>query len=214
MNKLILVSALSLIVVACGDEASTVSKDTAKTASTAAPTEQATNTALFDKKTAVIEAKMITKAFGGALKTKLKAAMTEGGPVNALEVCNKEAIAITEKVAQEQGASISRVSLKNRNPTNVPNDWQKAVLEDFDARAAKGEDIKTMGFAEVVENDGKKQLRFMKALPTGDLCLSCHGDNINPALQAKITELYPEDKAIGYKKGQVRGAIIVIKDAK
>lgn len=71
-----------------------------------------------------------------------------------------------------------------------------------------------MGFSEVVENDGKKQLRFMKALPTGSVCLNCHGSNIKPEVQAKITELYPEDKATGYQEGQVRGAIVVLKTLK
>ena len=231
MNKLILISALCLSVAACGgDDAKTAAKNVAKSTaekiadSTGASTETvakagemaekavATVAASFDKKAAVAEAKAITKAFGGALKSKLKSAMKAGGPINALDVCNKEAAPIAEKVAKEKGAAISRVSLKNRNPDNVPNDWQRAVLEDFDARAAKGENVKKMGYAKVVEHDGKKQLRFMKALPTGGLCLDCHGANIEPDVQAKLTELYPDDKATGYEKGQVRGAVVVIKE--
>lgn len=164
------------------------------------------------KKAAVAEAKAITKEFGGALKARLKAAMKEGGPINALDVCKKEATPIAEKVAKEKNALVSRVSLKNRNPDNVPNDWQKAVLEDFDARATKGENVKKMGFAQIVEQDEKKQLRFMKALPTGGLCLNCHGSSIEADVQTKLTELYPHDKATGYEKGQVRGAVVVIKE--
>ena len=89
---------------------------------------------------------------------------------------------------------------------------KKKVLEDFNARALKGEDIAKMGFAEVVENNGKKQLHFMKALPTQKLCLTCHGSNIVAPIQEKLTELYPDDKATGYKEGEVRGAVVVIKD--
>lgn len=166
----------------------------------------------FDKKAAVLEAKTITKAFGGALKGELKKAMKAGGPINALDVCNTEASPIAIKAAKEHNALISRVSLKNRNPDNVPNDWQRAVLEDFNARAAKGESVKKMGFADVVEHNGKKRLRFMKALPTGGVCLECHGTSIEADVQAKITELYPDDKATGYEKGQVRGAVVILKD--
>ena len=219
MNKLILVSALSLMFVGCGgDDTKDTAKDVAKdTVEKVANTESVTSAVVANdgnmaKKAAVAEAKAITKEFGGALKARLKAAMKEGGPINALDVCNKEAAPIAEKVAKEKGALVSRVSLKNRNPDNVPNDWQKAVLEDFDARAAKGESVKKMGFAKIVENDGKKQLRFMKALPTGGLCLDCHGSSIEADVQAKLTELYPHDKATGYEKGQVRGAVVVIKD--
>ena len=192
MKKFVIVSTLSAIV--------TVFGSTAVTAET------------MDKKAAVAEAKEITKAFGGALKAELKKAMKAGGPINALEVCNTKASDITKKVAEDKGVSITRVSLKNRNPDNVPNDWQMAVLEDFNARAEKGEKVKKMGFAKIVEHDGKKQLRFMKALPTGKLCLKCHGSNIKEDVQAKITKLYPDDKATGYKKGQVRGAVVIVKD--
>jgi hypothetical protein len=206
MKRILLSSTLSLLVAACGG-------DTAKDASKESANEVAKNNVeIFDKKAAAEEAKGITKAFAVALKAELQSAMKAGGPINALQVCNTKAMGITAQVAKEKNAQLSRVSLKNRNPINVPNEWQKTVLEDFDARAAKGEDVQKMGFAEVVEKDGKKQLRFMKALPTGDLCLACHGSNLSPDLQAKLAELYPEDKATGYEKGQVRGAIVVLKD--
>lgn len=171
-----------------------------------------TNAQAFDKKAAVTEAKAITKTFAGTLKKELQSAMKAGGPINALEVCNTKALPITAQVAKDKGAKISRVSLKNRNPINVPNDWQRKILEDFDARAANGEDIVKMGSAMVVDNNGKKQLRFMKALPTGAVCLSCHGEKLSDPVQAKLDALYPDDKATGYNLGQVRGAIVVIKD--
>ncbi len=171
-----------------------------------------TDTAESEKKEAVKEAQMITKAFGGALKKELKKAMKAGGPINALDVCKTEAMPITKQAAIDHNALVTRVSLKNRNPENIPNEWQKLVLEDFDARAAKGEDVKKMGFSKIVEEDGKKTLRFMKAVPTGGACLDCHGTEIDADVQAKLKELYPDDKAVGYKKGQVRGAVVVIKE--
>ena len=163
---------------------------------------------------AVKEAKTITKAFGGALKKELKKAMKAGGPINAIEVCNTEAMPITKQAAIEHNALVTRVSLKNRNPDNAPNEWQKLVLEDFDARASKGEDIKKMAYKNVVEEDGKKTLRFMKAVPAEGACLTCHGTKIVTKVQAKLTELYPDDKATGYTEGQVRGAVVVIKELK
>lgn len=166
----------------------------------------------FNKEAAVDEAKSITKAFGGALKKELMAAMQSGGPMNALEVCNVEAMPITTQVAQEQNADVYRVSLKNRNSENLPNDWQTNVLKDFNTRADKGEDIATMASVEILEVGDKKQMRFMKAVPTEGACLACHGTQIGSELQAKIDELYPDDKATGYSLGEVRGAIVVVKD--
>ena len=229
MKKLILLTAISLILTACGSDSAknttkNANKDAINTASTettskvaVAPTvtpEPAVpaTTAAIDKQAAVVEAKVITKAFATELKSELQAAMKAGGPINALEVCNTKATLIAEKAAKEHNALVSRVSLKNRNPANIPNDWQKVVLGDFDARTEKGEDVDKMAFAKVVEQNDKKQLRFMKALPTGGLCLTCHGSNIDAGLQTKLDALYPEDKAVGYELGQVRGAIVVIKD--
>jgi len=239
INKLLLISSLSVLLTACGgsDKMTDAAKETAKdvaakgaekvaevaevagasTEVAAKAGEMATKAVdhaagAIDKKAAVDEAKKITKAFGGALKSELKAAMKAGGPINALDICNTRANPIAAEKAKEFNAIISRVSLKNRSPINIPNEWQKAVLEDFDARAAKGEDVKKMGFSEIVEHDGKKQLRFMKALPVGEVCTKCHGTNIAPKVQAKITELYPDDKATGYTVGQVRGAVVILKD--
>jgi hypothetical protein len=50
----------------------------------------------------------------------------------------------------------------------------------------------------------------MKAIPTGGLCLACHGETIDPAVAGKIAELYPEDKATGFREGDLRGAFVVI----
>lgn len=167
----------------------------------------------FDKEAALQDVKAITKAFAGSLQSELQGAMKSGGPLNALSVCNLEAMPITAKNAIDANALVSRVSLKNRNPDNVPNDWQRAVLEEFDKRAADGEDPATMASVTVVKTeDEKHQIRFMKATPAGGVCLACHGQEIAPDLQSKLDELYPEDKATGYSLGEVRGAIVVIKD--
>lgn len=49
------------------------------------------------------------------------------------------------KAASEQtGWMVKRVSLQNRNPKAVPDAWERAVLEDFDKRAAAGESPTTL----------------------------------------------------------------------
>jgi len=167
----------------------------------------------FNKDSAVQEAKVITKSFAGSLKKELVAAMGDGGPINALEVCNVKAMPISADATSNSDAMVSRVSLKNRNPLNIPNEWQELVLKDFDQRAAAGENVESMASAQVVKLDsGKHQLRFMKALPTGGVCLACHGQQIDASVKSRLNELYPADRATGYSVGEVRGAIVVIKD--
>jgi len=47
----------------------------------------------------------------------------------------------------------------------------------------------------------------MKAIPLAQKpCATCHGTNVDPDLRAEILERYPEDKAVGFKPGEIRGA--------
>ena len=43
------------------------------------------------------------------------------------------------------------------------------------------------------------------------MCTACHGspDQISPEVKAKLAELYPNDKAVNYKLGELRGAVVV-----
>jgi hypothetical protein len=46
----------------------------------------------------------------------------------------------------------------------------------------------------------------MKAIPTGEICLLCHGAVLAPGVADELTRRYPQDKARGYKPGEIRGA--------
>ncbi|MEE4216894.1 MAG: DUF3365 domain-containing protein [Xanthomonadales bacterium] len=150
-----------------------------------------------------------TAGFGTALKAELVGAMQSGGPLAAIEVCNTRAPDIAAAVSLEQGVEVSRLSLKNRNPDNAANEWQANVLKTFEERVEEGEDAGSLTWQETVEVDGQEEYRFMKAIPTGGVCLACHGKNIDPAVTEKLAELYPEDKATGFSEGELRGAFVV-----
>ena len=51
----------------------------------------------------------------------------------------------------------------------------------------------------------------MKAIPTGELCLLCHGETIDPDIAAAIDKAYPEDQARGFSLGDIRGAFTLSK---
>ncbi len=151
------------------------------------------------------------KGFAGELKKHLQDAMKSGGPANALNVCKTVAPSIAETHSKTSGLTIKRTALKVRNPENAPDDYELKVLQQFVADIAAGKDAKTMKKAEIVEVDGGKVFRFSKAIPTQKMCLRCHGENIAPELKARIDELYPEDKATGFKEGDLRGIFSISK---
>lgn len=154
------------------------------------------------------------REYGEALKSELKAAMHAGGTIEAIETCNTKALLIGKEMSLANGENVSRVSLRNRNPANVPSEWQKTVLIEFENRKQAGEKAGALTWHEVVETDDGLEFRFMKAIPTGPLCLQCHGTSIAPPVAEKLAELYPGDKATGFEVGDIRGAFVVTRPVK
>lgn len=151
--------------------------------------------------------KATMQAFGKTLKGELQAAMKEGGPMAAVQVCNERAPEIAADMSAESGYTLRRTSLKPR--ATEPTDWERAVLEDFEARKAGGTPVAEIAWHDVTKVDGEKQLRFMKAIGTEGVCLSCHGQNVDPKIKAEIDRLYPNDQAIGFEEGDIRGAFSI-----
>lgn len=177
-------------------------------ASAAAFTGQA---AAQDQAALAAEARGIVGKFAEKLKGELVTALKAEGPVKAIGVCNISAPAIAKEVSTD-GWTVSRTSLKLRNAAAAPDAWEKAALEYFDAEKAKGADPMKLERAEIVEKDGKKTFRYMKAIPTAaEPCLACHGGDIKEPVKAKLSELYPKDQAAGYKEGDIRGAFALSK---
>ncbi len=159
------------------------------------------------------EARKVAGSIPPKLLEVLDDEIRKGGPENAIGVCREKAPQMAKAASEKTGWAIRRVSLKNRNPKAVPDAWEKGVLEEFDRRAAAGDKPTGLEKGELLTVDGQQVYRYMKALPTQDLCLQCHGtaDRISPAVQAKLLEHYPNDKAVGYSAAEIRGAITIRK---
>lgn len=153
------------------------------------------------------QARMLIQEFAEELQAELKGAMADGGPVAAVAACKDKAPAIAESLSRRGGWEIGRTSLKARNVTrNSPDVWERRVLRQFEDRAGAGENAKDLTYAEVVADEQGKSYRFMKAIPTGEVCLACHGQTLNPEIAAALDKAYPQDQARGYQVGDVRGA--------
>ena len=147
----------------------------------------------------------LVKKLGGTLKADIAA----HGPETAISVCKEKAPQIAKAIMDEKNVKIRRVTTQNRNPKSVPDAWEAKVLTDFEQRLAKGEKPDTLEYYQVTQEDGQQTFRYMKGLVIQPLCLTCHGtpENIPDGVKAKLTELYPADKATGYSVGMLRGAV-------
>ena len=148
--------------------------------------------------------------FSSRLKNELLDAIKAGGPVNAIEVCSTRAAEIAVNLSQD-GWHVGRTSLRVRNPANSADEFEQKVLEDFERRKSEGRDIKQLAYYKMTEVGEQSEFRYLKAIPTGELCLTCHGNDIAEQVINKLELLYPNDKARAYKSGDIRGAFTLRK---
>ena len=90
--------------------------------------------------TVLDEARKVTMTLPPRLLTSLQEEIKKSGPEGAIPVCKDMAPKMASEISQQTGWKIKRVSLKPRNESRaIPDEWEKAALEDFDKRAAAGE---------------------------------------------------------------------------
>lgn len=158
------------------------------------------------RKESIIKAEEAIADFQQNLKIELMAAMGRGGPEAAIHICNEKAPEIALTLSEQHQIELRRTSLSWRNPANEPSLEERTVLEDFERRKNRGAAISGLN-AVLKTQDG---LRYMKAIPMQGICAACHGLNIEPKLYQTIKNYYPDDKAIGFADGDIRGAFSVL----
>lgn len=151
-----------------------------------------------------------TAALVQTLGGQLQAALREGGAVHAVDFCADRAQALTDSVSRELGphVRVSRTALRVRNPTNAPDPVDRRVLEELMALQASGSELP--GHA-VRSASGGEELRFYRPLPTAEACVTCHGpvETLDPELLELIRDRYPQDEAVGFQEGDLRGVVKV-----
>ena len=159
--------------------------------------------------TIVKEGSQAAKALLMTLQNKMKANMKEGGVMGAFTFCSNEAQTLTAAVNEKlpQNVTVKRISLKYRNSADAPQADEQAVLESFQEL----QDTKKMLPKYLVKKVDAHTYKFYKPLLIGKpVCLMCHGDLKNaPKLKEAIDSKYPNDTAVGYKMGDLRGAVVV-----
>lgn len=159
----------------------------------------------------VAETKKTAMGIPPKLLAMLQAEIEKGNFSGAIDACTDKAPKMAAAASQSTGWAIRRVSLKNRNPKATPDAWEQAALQDFDKRSSAGESPATLEKVEFVNEGSSRTLRYIKALPTQGLCLNCHGatESMSPEVKAQIAKSYPNDLAVGYREGQIRGALTI-----
>ncbi len=158
---------------------------------------------------ALMDARRVSNQLAEKVRGLLLQEIGKGGFSSAVRVCSETAQEMTLQFNAEAGQHVRRVSLKYRNPKNVPDAYEQRKLEEFNILNQKKE--LSNEYSEIVEEEGKKYLRYLRPLIVAPLCLTCHGpkENIPQEVKTILTERYPDDRATGFLVGDVRGAITV-----
>lgn len=169
----------------------------------------ATLTAEAPEATVALErAREAAAGLGRDLLARLSAELAAGGPVSATRVCSEVAPALAAAHSRD-GLTVYRVSARPRNPAGRPDPWEAAELERLAAGLRAGE--MPAEVSAVVTTESGPVLRYLKPLRIVTPCLRCHGDpaTFSPELTAALAERYPADEGVGYREGDLRGAISV-----
>lgn len=138
------------------------------------------------------------------LSGELASALINGGPAAAVVICKNRAPAIAAEIQAASGVDIERTALRVRSPTNAPDEWEMATMRSFIARRDAGEEWVAMSATRI---EGR-QLHWMRPIPLGGMCATCHGDpaSFTQDTRLALREAYPDDQATGFKPGELRGA--------
>ncbi len=139
------------------------------------------------------------------ISTTLVEAMEKGGVKYAAQFCNLVAYPIVDSMSKVHNARIRRVSDKPRNPKDAMNDDEQKVFAIFKGKAQ----VPNAEFMPIVMQHDDGTVGYYApikiSMPT---CLKCHGE-VGKDIKAEdykvLKSLYPNDVAVGYKEGDLRG---------
>ena len=145
----------------------------------------------------------IVKASQGTLQQALLGAIESEGLVGAVEYCNANADDIVKTLEDSLDVKIKRVSQKPRNPLDEPDSVEGMILEAYAYDFSP-----TNAVNQILELDEKTLIFTQPIAIANGLCLNCHGtpgEQVKDEVLAVIKSKYPDDTALGYSLGELRG---------
>jgi hypothetical protein len=151
------------------------------------------------------------RLYASRLRANLHEALKSGGPKSAIGACVALGPDLDAAVSVESGVEIGRTAVRVRNAENTPDAWEVSGLGKIAQMLSSGTDPKAIEVFEVtISSEGQRLFRYMHPIMMRDSCLVCHGPNVSADLKAEIARNYPDDKAIGFNVGELRGAFSLV----
>jgi Protein of unknown function (DUF3365) len=136
------------------------------------------------------------------LRNSLLNAISTKGMDGAITFCNEKAYPLTTTYADS--VVIRRTALRYRNPDNKPDSLEQIMLDEINANILSGGKPET----KIIRRSSTEEIHFFKPILLQPMCLNCHGTpgkQIQNTTLARIQQFYPDDRAVDYKEGDLRG---------
>lgn len=101
------------------------------------------------------------------------------------------------EIGKTNGWTVRQIAVKNRNPANRADDEAAALFADFEAYP----EMDSLWLHTSL--DGTPGWRYLRRITVEPACLTCHG--AKEQRPSFVQTGYPEDKAFGFKAGDLRG---------
>lgn len=154
----------------------------------------------------------VARALMESLEGRLKKALGKGGPLNAIEVCQLEALPITRDIRDRKEVThLKRVGVRLRNPANAPDEHEAEALAFFTQNGVEAGQFPEEHVQKITSPDGVTEVRYYRAITLQARCVACHGpeDQMPAPLREVLQQRYPDDAATGFTPGQLRGLMVV-----
>ncbi len=133
-------------------------------------------------------------ALASEMMGELTAALDSGDAGAAIAVCKEKAPGVAAHIKDTYGVKIGRTSHKLRNEANVAPEWADPYVAEL------AEDPTYLA-------GPNGELGALLPIKLRAECQMCHGpvEGIDEGIMAAISEAYPDDQALGFIEGDLRG---------
>ena len=147
----------------------------------------------------ISRADLIVVSMQDALLRELTEELREGGPAFALQSCHVDVVGIIRRIGRQEGVAAGRTSDRLRSRANAPLPWAAALVTANAGRRATD----VPGF--VVDLGNK--VGVLRPIAERPMCAACHGaaNKLEPPVRAALRDRYPQDQAVGFTDGEIRG---------
>jgi cytochrome c553 len=143
----------------------------------------------------------------GVLGKNLNRALQEQGAEGAISFCKVRASGLTDSVGIMNNVIVKRVSDRARNPENLASTEESGYIIAF-SRQIENQAENQGQIWPILKEMKDDEVYYYAPITTNAMCLQCHGNpekDLQEPVLSTLQKLYPQDQALGYEAGQVRG---------